>query len=46
MISGRLDLHKILLLVGPTRAGKGVIARVLGALIGARERRRADAVAA
>lgn len=31
VISGRLDLHKILLLVGPTRAGKGVIARVLGA---------------
>jgi putative DNA primase/helicase len=27
-------LHKILLLVGPTRAGKGVIARVLGALVG------------
>jgi hypothetical protein len=26
VISGRLDLHKILLLVGPTRAGKGVIA--------------------
>jgi putative DNA primase/helicase len=34
VISGRLDLHKILLLVGPTRAGKGAIARVLGALIG------------
>jgi putative DNA primase/helicase len=34
VISGRLDLHKILLLVGPTRAGKGVIARTLGALIG------------
>jgi putative DNA primase/helicase len=33
-ISGRLDLHKILLLVGPTRAGKGVIARILGALVG------------
>jgi putative DNA primase/helicase len=32
--SGRLDLHRILLLVGPTRAGKGVIARVLIALIG------------
>ena len=29
-----LDLQKILLLVGPTRAGKGVIARVLGALVG------------
>jgi putative DNA primase/helicase len=34
VISGRLDLHKILLLVGPTRAGKGVIARTLTALIG------------
>jgi putative DNA primase/helicase len=34
VIAGRLDLHKILLLVGPTRAGKGVIARVLGALVG------------
>jgi putative DNA primase/helicase len=34
VLSGRLDLHKIFLLVGPTRAGKGVISRVLGALIG------------
>jgi putative DNA primase/helicase len=34
VISGRLDLHKILLMVGPTRGGKGVIARMLGALIG------------
>jgi len=34
VISGRTDLHKILLLVGPTRAGKGVIARVLKALVG------------
>lgn len=34
VISGRTDLHKILLCVGPTRAGKGVIARVLKALIG------------
>jgi putative DNA primase/helicase len=33
-ISGRLDLHKILLIVGPTRAGKGVTARILGALVG------------
>ncbi len=32
--SGRTDLHKILLMVGPTRGGKGVIARTLGALIG------------
>jgi putative DNA primase/helicase len=36
VISGRLDLHKILLMVGPTRGGKGVIARVLTALIGKR----------
>jgi putative DNA primase/helicase len=35
VVSGRLDLHKILLLVGPTRAGKGVIARTLTALVGA-----------
>jgi putative DNA primase/helicase len=34
VISGRLDLHKILLLIGPTRAGKGVTARILGALVG------------
>jgi putative DNA primase/helicase len=33
-VSGRLDLQKILLMVGPTRAGKGLIARILGALIG------------
>ena len=36
VISGRLDLHKILLMVGPTRGGKGVIARVLSAMIGKR----------
>jgi putative DNA primase/helicase len=36
VISCRLDLHKILLLVGPTRAGKGVIAGVLRALVGPR----------
>src|SRR6266516_3050396 len=36
VISGRLDLHKILLMVGPTRGGKGVIARILGSLIGRR----------
>jgi putative DNA primase/helicase len=35
VISGRLDLHKILLLIGPTRAGKGVISRTLGKLVGA-----------
>src|SRR5438477_2298642 len=34
VISGRTDLHKILLMIGPTRGGKGVIARVLEALIG------------
>lgn len=34
LVSGRTDLHKILLLIGPTRAGKGVIARVLKQLIG------------
>jgi putative DNA primase/helicase len=34
VISGRTDLHKILLLIGPTRAGKGVIARVLKGLVG------------
>ncbi len=34
VISGRLDLHKILMTVGPTRGGKGAIARVLTALIG------------
>ena len=36
VLSGRIDLHKILLLVGPTRAGKGVVARILTALIGHR----------
>ena len=35
VISGRLDLHKIMLIVGPTRAGKGVISRILGRLVGA-----------
>lgn len=34
VISGRTDLHKILLLIGPTRAGKGVIARVMKGLVG------------
>jgi putative DNA primase/helicase len=34
VVSGRLDLHKILLMVGPTRGGKGVIARILTALVG------------
>ena len=34
VISGRTDLHKILLMVGPTRGGKGAIARVLTAMVG------------
>ena len=34
VLSGRTDLHKILLLVGPSRSGKGTIARVLSALMG------------
>ena len=34
VVSGRTDLHKILLIVGPTRSGKGTIARVLTAMIG------------
>jgi len=35
VLSGRTDLHKIMLLIGPTRSGKGTIARVLAALLGA-----------
>jgi putative DNA primase/helicase len=34
VISGRLDLHKILLLIGPPRAGKGIITRILTRLLG------------
>jgi len=34
VLSGRTDLHKILLLIGPPRSGKGTIARVLAALVG------------
>ncbi len=34
VISGRTDMHKIHLLTGPTRSGKGTIARILTALIG------------
>lgn len=34
VLSGRTDLHKIMLLIGPTRSGKGTIARVLSALLG------------
>ena len=36
VISGRTDLQKIFLMIGPTRGGKGVIARVLTALVGPR----------
>jgi putative DNA primase/helicase len=36
VLSGGLDLHKIFLMVGPTRGGKGIIARILIALIGER----------
>ena len=35
VISGRTNLHKIMLMVEPSRAGKGVISRILRALIGA-----------
>jgi putative DNA primase/helicase len=34
VISGLTDLHKIFLHVGPTRGGKGVIARIESALVG------------
>jgi putative DNA primase/helicase len=34
VLSGRTDLHKIMLLIGPTRSGEGTIARVLAALLG------------
>jgi len=34
VVSGRTNLHKILLMIGPTRAGKGVIAHILTAMIG------------
>jgi putative DNA primase/helicase len=36
VISGRTELHKIFAMVGPTRSGKGVIARIETALIGKR----------
>ena len=36
VLSGRLDMQKMLLLVGPIRGGKGTIARMLTALIGGR----------
>ena len=34
VLSGRTNLQKILLIVGPTRGGKGAMARVLAALVG------------
>jgi len=34
IISGRTDLQKMFVLIGPPRSGKGTIARVLSALIG------------
>lgn len=34
IVSGRRDLQKIFLLVGPTRSGKGTIAAVITALVG------------
>src|SRR5262249_12498728 len=34
VLSGRTDQHKILLLVGPLRGGKGTIARILKDLVG------------
>jgi putative DNA primase/helicase len=34
VISGRTDLQKMLLLVGPTRGGKGTIVRILTLLVG------------
>ncbi|MBC3993514.1 hypothetical protein H8N00_32520, partial [Streptomyces sp. AC563] len=35
VLSGRTDQQKIMLIVGPTRSGKGTIARVLASLVGA-----------
>lgn len=34
ILSGRLDMQKLLMLIGPTRSGKGTIARALTQLIG------------
>lgn len=33
-VAGKLDLHRILLLVGPPRGGKSLIAKILEALVG------------
>lgn len=35
IISGRTDLHKMLMVIGPTRSGKGTIDKVLTRLVGA-----------
>jgi putative DNA primase/helicase len=35
ILSGRTDMQKALLLIGPTRSGKGTYARMLGSLVGA-----------
>jgi putative DNA primase/helicase len=34
LLSGRTDMHKILLVIGPTRAGKGTIGRITKMLLG------------
>jgi putative DNA primase/helicase len=34
LLSGRTDMQKMLLLIGPTRSGKGTIARMLAELVG------------
>lgn len=34
VLSGRTDLQKMLMLIGPTRSGKGTIARILAQLVG------------
>lgn len=36
MLCGRTDMQKLLLLIGPTRSGKGTIARMLAELVGRR----------
>jgi putative DNA primase/helicase len=36
VLSGRLDMQKLLLLIGPIRSGKGTIARTLSKLMGGR----------
>lgn len=34
VLSGRTDLQKMMMIIGPTRSGKGTIARALNALVG------------